>query len=94
MAGLKRFSINVENKLNELYYKNYVTIERWELLAWFGVEKITKTVWNAMLSDWNEWFDEGEAPAINIIRCDDLSATQKYVLIRSDYIKELSEFAE
>ena len=40
MAGVKRFSSDIENKLNKLFYMGYVEFERWEILCWFGVEKL------------------------------------------------------
>ena len=43
---------------------------------------------------WSSWFDDGDCPAINIVRCDGTTATQKYILIRSDRIQDLTEFSE
>lgn len=95
MAGLKRFSADVENKLNKLFYMGYVEIERWEMLSWFGGEKITKTVWASLFEVWSGWFDEyAECPSIKVIRCDNTTATQKFVLIRSDNIQDITEFSE
>ena len=51
MAGVKRFSSDIENKLNKLFYMGYVEFERWEILCWFGVEKITKSVWAGLLNN-------------------------------------------
>jgi len=95
MAGLKQYSYHVENKLNKLFYMGYVEFERWELLCWFGTEKITKSVWAGIFEKWSSWFDdEEECPAISIIRCDGTTATQKYILIRSDRVQDLTEFSE
>ena len=94
MACLKRFSTDVENKLNKSFYMGYVEIERWELLSWFGGEKITKTVWASLFETWSSWFDDEECPSIKIIRCDNTTSTQKYVLFRSDNIQDLTEFSE
>ena len=49
--ALKRFSSDIENKLNKLFYMGYVEFERWEILCWFGVEKITKSVWAGLLNN-------------------------------------------
>ncbi|MFA2496530.1 MULTISPECIES: hypothetical protein [Enterobacteriaceae] len=94
MAGVKSFSSDIENKLNKLFYMGYVEFERWEILCWFGVEKITKSVWAGLFEQWSSWFDDGDCPAINIVRCDGTTATQKYILIRSDRIQDLTEFSE
>jgi len=67
----------------------------WGLLCWFGTEKITKSVWAGIFEKWSSWFDdEEECPAISIIRCDGTTATQKYILIRSDRVQDLTEFSE
>lgn len=94
MAGEKRFSSDIENKLNKLFYMGYVEFERWEILCWFGVEKITKSVWASIFEEWASWFEDGQCPAISVIRCDGTTATQKYILINSDRVQDLTEFSE
>ncbi|MBG2877506.1 hypothetical protein I4902_17410 [Proteus alimentorum] len=90
----KRFQSDIENKLNQLYYMGYVTIERWELLSWFGVERISRTVWSDIVEKWDSWFEDEDAIPLQIIRCDGTTATQKYVLIRTDRVQNLFEFYE
>ncbi|HCR3457427.1 hypothetical protein ACFYLL_17920 [Proteus mirabilis] len=94
--AVKRFQSDIENKLNQLYYMGYVTIERWELLSWFGVERISRTVWNDIVEKWDNWFEDNDQNTVplQIIRCDGTTATQKYVLIRSDRVLSLPEFYE
>ncbi|MBN3062823.1 hypothetical protein H5A21_01665 [Pectobacterium aquaticum] len=94
MAVVRRFASDLENKLNRLFYMNYVTIERWELLCWFGADRITKSVWNDIHEKWKSWFDEDECPMIKVIRCDDTSAAQKFVLVRGDYLQDITDFSE
>ncbi|HBU6124556.1 hypothetical protein [Citrobacter europaeus] len=94
MAILKRFSSDLENKLNQLYYMNFVMLERWEILCWFGSERISKSNWADIVEMWDGWFEEGEQVPLKIIRCDSTSAPQRYVLIRGDAIQDITEFAE
>jgi len=94
MASLKKYSYHVENKLNKLFCMGYVEFERWELLCWFGTEKITKSVWVSIFEKWFSWFDDEECPKISIICCDGTTATQKYILIRSDQVQDLTELSE
>lgn len=94
MTVVKRFSTDMENKLNQLFYVNYVVLERWELLCWFGAERISKNIWADIVEKWDSWFEEGAQVSLKIIRCDSTSATQRYVLIRGDMIQDITEFAE
>ncbi|WP_165708296.1 hypothetical protein [Pectobacterium polaris] len=94
MAVLKRFASDLENKLNQLYYVGHVSIERWELLCWFGTERIPKSTWSDILEFWDKWFEEGEQVPLKIIRCDTTSATQRFVLLRSDLIQDITDFSE
>ena len=94
--AVKRFQSDIENKLNHLYYLGYVTIERWEMLSWFGSERISRSAWNDIVEKWDSWFDDNdeERVPLQIIRCDGTTATQKYLLIRTDRIQNLSEFSD
>ena len=40
MAGVKRFSSDIENKLNKLFYMGYVEFERWKFYAGLALKKL------------------------------------------------------
>ena len=93
MAGVKRFSSDIENKLNKLFYMGYVEFERWEILCWFGVEKLPNLFGQAFLNNGHLGLMMVIARLL-ILFADGTTATQKYILIRSDRIQDLTEFSE
>lgn len=62
--GIHRmYEVSLNNKLNELWYQGATTFERWELLSWFGKERITNAVWTEIKERWDAFYTGSDAPA-------------------------------
>ena len=102
MTIVERHETLFSNKLNQLWFQGYCTIERWEILSWFGSdeknrEKITDAVWREIVMRWNEYTGEKKlenTPQIQVIRCDTATPTQSFVLIQSSRLNDLPLMAE
>ena len=94
MAGVKRFSSDIENKLNKLFYMGYVEFERWEILCWFGVEKLPNLFGQAFLNNGHLGLMMVIARLLILFAVTELLLLKKYILIRSDRIQDLTEFSE
>lgn len=89
MSLLKQYSSALNDKLNQLWYQNYVVLERWELLSWYDRTRITNIVWRDILERWQEFFDQGDADALSVIACDDTTTPQKFILVRLSAAKDI-----
>lgn len=93
MAIERRFHVLLENKLGQLFYQGHVVLERWELLTWAGRDRLTNVVWRDIEESWATLFEAGKAPGLKVIKCDDTSATQRYVLVNPKRLKDLSSLS-
>lgn len=92
MAVIKRYKIPIETRLNQLWYQGYTVFERWELLAWFGKERLTNVVWREIQETWIDVFqlEEDENP-LQVVKCDETTAPQTFVVIQKNRVEEMSE---
>ncbi|EKE09998.1 MAG: hypothetical protein ACD_16C00091G0001 [uncultured bacterium] len=93
MAIVRRFEILLENKLGQLFYQGHVVLERWELLTWAGRDRLTNVVWRDIEETWAALFEAGRAPVLKVIKCDETTAPQRYVLVNSKRLKDLSSLS-
>jgi hypothetical protein len=52
MTIQKRYQVSLETKLDQLWYQDFCTIDRWELATWFSKDRITNVVWRDMIKSW------------------------------------------
>ena len=81
MVASREYKALLLNKLNQLWFQGYVTFERWELLSWYGKDRITAVVWRDLEENWTAFYPDGDAPELGIIKCDDSTTPQKYVVL-------------
>lgn len=85
MAVLKQPNQLLLDRLEQLSYKGFCVIERWEVMAWFKAkERITNVVWRAILSAWELHHDQDQIRPLQLIKCDDSTTPQAYVLVVKD----------
>jgi len=83
-------NILLDNKLNQLWHQGYVVLHRWELLSWYGKDRITSVVWRDIGERWESLFD-GETPEkLKVIKCDDTTAPQKFVVINDSELVSIN----
>lgn len=82
-------------KMDQLNHQRFTVLERWELLAWYGRERVTNVIWRDIQEMWEslDWtgFKNG-APEIGVIKTDDTTSPQKYILVRKDSVSPISKF--
>lgn len=90
MSIEKRFAVLLENKLNQLAFQGYTVFERWELLCWFNKERITTAVWVDIKERWSMRSEnEADTRKLSILKCDDTTSPQKYIIFITDCIEDL-----
>ena len=95
MSLQKRYKILLDNKFNQLWHQGYCTLERWEIIAWFGFkERITNVVWREIIESWQEFVESEDEYPIQIIKCDKTTTTQSFVLVQLNRLENLSLMAE
>jgi len=94
MAVQSRYEIALETKLDQLWHQGYTTFERWELLAWFEKEKLTNVVWREIHEIWMKTFEleEDERP-LRVIKCDETSTPQTFVIIQTKRSEKITDLA-
>ncbi|MEE9303640.1 MAG: hypothetical protein V3U84_07615 [Thiotrichaceae bacterium] len=80
----------LENKLNQLWHQGYVVLHRWELLSWYGKDRITSAVWRDIWDSWEEMFDGEEPEELKVIKCDETTAPQKYVVVNDSELVNIN----
>ncbi len=92
MTVKKRYRIALETKLDQLDHQGYTIFERWELLAWFGKERLTNVVWREIQDTWIDIFDleEGQKP-LKVIKCDETTAPQTFIVIQTKRAEDMVE---
>jgi hypothetical protein len=93
MSVKREYKSNLDNKLNQLWYQGHAVFERWELLSWYGKDRITNVVWRDINDAWEALF-VGTAPQpLQVIKCDDTTATQKYIVVNSAVLHNIENLA-
>ena len=92
VAITRKYKVLLDNKLNQLMYQGYVKLERWELRSWYGRDRLTNVVWRDITESWESLFED-TAPTLKIIKCDETTAPQQYLLLNSDQIVDLETLA-
>jgi hypothetical protein len=73
----------VEDKLAQLKHQGFCELERWEILTKFpGRERITDGIWSTLKEEYEERFGEGDR--LVVLKCDETTTPQKYVLMNKD----------
>ena len=92
MALQKKYKIILETRLEQLWHQGFCVLERWELAAWFNKDRITNVVWREIQETWDDLLEsDNDSYPLSIIRCDETTTPQQFVVIRSDRVKEMSE---
>ena len=94
MAGVKGLVLTSKTNLTNCFIWVMQSLKDGKFYAGLALKKLPNLFGQAFLNNGHLGFDDGDCPAINIVRCDGTTATQKYILIRSDRIQDLTEFSE
>ena len=94
MAIQRRYKLSLQVKLDQLWHQGYTILERWELLAWFEKERLTNVVWREIQELWMESYEleENERP-LDVIKCDQTSSPQTFIIIQTERTVEISELS-
>ncbi len=95
MTVQKRYQIALETKLDQLWHQGFTIFERWELLAWFGKERLTNVVWREIQETWTDTFqlDPNERPLL-VIKCDETTAPQTFVVVQNVRTEKMSDLTK
>ena len=94
MAIQKRYQVALETKLDQLWHQGFCTIERWELSAWFSKERITNVVWREIIESWEHIFRlETDERPLKVIKCDETTTPQTFVIVQSKRLKLMKKMA-
>lgn len=94
MALQRRYKIALETKIDQLWHQGFCIFERWELAAWFDRERITNVVWREIQEYWVDSFElEPSEKPLKVIKCDQTSTPQTFVVIQSKRTKDMSSLA-
>ena len=83
----------LDNKLNQLWYQGHTVFERWELLSWYGRDRITNVVWRDINDEWEALFQTGKSQQLQVIKCDDTTTTQKFIVVNSTGLIDITDLA-
>lgn len=86
MIAMRESKTLLSNKLSQLWYQGCVAFERWELLSWYGKDRITAVVWRDIEENWMAFFPNGDAPPLGVIKCDDSTTPQKYFVLNTSAV--------
>lgn len=89
MIATRDYKALLANKMNQLWFQGHVTFERWELLSWYGKDRITAVVWRDIKENWETFFQQSDAPALGVIKCDDSTTPQKFVVINTAAVVDI-----
>lgn len=95
MVIQREYKAMLSHKLDQLNHQSYTVLERWELLSWYGRERVTNVVWRDIVELWEslDWTGvKGGTPTIGVIKTDETTSPQKFVLVRMDSISPVAEF--
>lgn len=90
MGLQKSRKIFLETKLDQLWHQGYCILERWELVSWFDKERITNVVWREIQEIWEEVYEDG-SPNLMIVKCDETTAPQRFVVVRGNRTTKISK---
>lgn len=93
MSVNKEYKALLSNKINQLWYQGYVTFERWELLSWYDRDRITNVVWRDINEAWADCFTNGSPSPLQVIKCDDSTSPQKFVVVNTASLTDIEDLA-
>lgn len=82
---IKRHEDALMARIEALSSRGYTEIEWWEINVWYGLERITKTVWRD-ISDRFAEMQNGADGAINLLERPD-----RIILLNTDWIRPIGE---
>jgi hypothetical protein len=95
MSAQPSYKAMLSHKLDQLNHQRFTVLERWELLSWYGRERVTNVVWRDIKEVWEslDWSGvKGGAPEIKVIKTDETTSPQKYILVRADSLQGIGSF--
>ena len=95
MTVQKRYQIALETKLDQLWHQGFTIFERWELLAWFGKERLTNVVWREIQETWTDTFQlEPDERPLLVIKCDETTSPQTFVVVQNARTEKMSDLTK
>jgi len=94
MAIRRDYKVLLSNKLDQLNHQGYTILERWELLSWYGRDRITNVVWRDIQETWEsyDWSAiKSGAPEIGVIKTDESTSCQTFVLVRKNSVRSIEK---
>lgn len=100
MSVLKKFNGIFETRISQLYYQGYTIFDRYELLAWYNKDKVTKVVWQDIQESWEDFYigkavpeKKKAVPEIHVIKGDETTTVQKYIVVNVERLIDIEDMS-
>ncbi len=96
MSIQKEFKPLLAGKINQLYHQGFTVLHRYELLGWFGNERLTHAIWVEIQEEWEECLeDDDDDHMLKVIEDDEEEKkTQTFLIVDSYRLNKISLYTK